>query len=72
MAKLVTRLEALGSASMRLTCFSKLMDSRTGQPIRRGERQEFLVRAGVPQEEGKPGGEFQIGESELGIGRRSR
>ena len=68
-AKLVTRLEALGSASMRLTCFS--IAPGRGQSIRRRERQQFLVRAGVPEEEGEPGGEFQIGESELRVGRHA-
>ena len=67
MAKLVTRLEALGSASMRFTCFSIAPGLR--QSARRGERQQFLIRAGVPQEERKPRSQFQIGESELGVWR---
>ena len=63
MAKLVTRLEALGSANMRRTCFS--IAPGLVNPPPRGERQQFLVRAGVPQEEGKTRSQFQIGESEL-------
>ena len=52
---------------MRLTCFS--IAPGLGQSARRGERQQFLVRAGVPQEERKPRSQFQIGESELRVWR---
>ena len=39
------------------------------KPARRRKRQQFLVRTRIPQEEGKTGSQFQIGESKLGIGR---
>src|SRR4030095_15737954 len=48
-----------------------IQSSGFAQPARNGECQQFFVGTRIPQEEGKTGSQFEIRESNLGIGRRA-